>query len=123
MKRLILSLLLFCAIGAFGQQEDVKYLCDKIIADNDMLVIQQSPKDDYYLIVAQCPSYYDFELFQMKVNSFIREYSDIYVISNWEYYSDSNTNILMLAVTDEMYSLGIGYERSKKTVFFVMSNM
>lgn len=123
MKKVILFICLMIAISVSYAQlpkDEVKYFYNLVIEECDMLIIKEYQDGDFYTVVTQLPSYYDFELFQTKVKGIYRRYNDITVFDNWTYMSNSNSYVIFLGITENNYSLAIGYSlENKNLVIFV----
>ena len=61
------------------------YLATLIIEKCDAVITNESEADDglSYMIYAEVSSYYDFDLFKMKLKSVCDQYSDVSTIVNW----------------------------------------
>ena len=118
MCKLFLVLFMFISISVFAQNRECEYFMNKIITDNDMTFFSSSESDTTYSVTATLPSYYDFELFQMKFNNLVREYSDISFYLPWTYDRETNMTISILYVTKKHYRFVTAY--SKSAIFFII---
>ncbi len=107
MKKIILTLSIIAA-AFFASAQQAEYLANKILQNTSAIVQERFSEvkesgETIYTVTAQLPSYYDQELFILKVNSVCSQYSDVYP-GVWEMFEDFTRCIII--VVDESLIIG-----------------
>lgn len=103
MKAILFILSMLSVLSLTAQKTEINYfLATLIIEECDAVIISQGEAEDgkSYDLNVELSSFYDFELFKMKIKSVCSEYSDVSTTVNWTL-SDGGSYYKALKVGDE----------------------
>ena len=118
MKTIVFIISMLAVLTLSAQKTETNYYLATLIIEKCDAVITseaEAADGDSYDIQVELSSFYDFELFQMKVKSVCSEYSDVSTILNWTR-TDAGNYGKQLQVGSE--KLTILYFSELKKVFF-----